>query len=659
MRRIAILSLLVLAACKKPAPEPTQQPAADAAPLAAKTYGGVSRADFNSRALERNLPLFWREDANDDGAIGPGELTVLWGYGAKIDTYVANGAFTPAFEAAFESLKTPVTAADPRQRAVQADLSRGRPSLASVTFETDEGTKQALGNLFAAAEIIERLYQKQQGVFGMDAQIPESDTLSRSLFHVNQGPWCTATGSGPECNALASMPPRVVGLYPAEMQADKGFCAKLEKEPNAEELLKPFSVVVRQGDKLAAVPYNVHFQEDVTEVARRLTAAAATLPPDEAAFAEYLKAAATAFTTNDWFAADEAWAKMNADNSKWYVRIGPDEVYDEPCNHKAMFHMTLARINPGSKKWTLLLTPLRKEMEAKAAELSGKPYVARELAFHMPDFIDILVNAGDDRAPRGATVGQSLPNFGPVGEGGRGRTVVMVNFYVDKDSRAAFNRQAKSVLCPETMSAFVEDDEAEVMSTVLHEATHNFGPAQGYAVKGKSSLAAFGGTDASMLEELKAQTGAMLYTDWLVERGAVNAATAKRSHIREVLWMFGHISRGMTEPDGKPRPYSQLAAIQAGTLMRDGVLTFSADTKAANGEDIGCFDVDLEKLPAAVDKLGKTVFGIKARNDVAGLKALKRDMVETTGPWKSSMELIGNRWRREPQATFVYAMPAN
>ncbi len=653
MRRFLPL-VLVLVSCKPNAA--TESATATDHPLPNKRYDEVARADFNTRALERALPLFWREDSDKNGALDPSELEVLWGHGAKRSTYVDGHGFTAAFDQAYATLRTPVQPADDRQRAIQADLSRGRPSLVGVAFEMDAGTKKALGHLLDAAEIIERLYQKQQGVYGMDAQIAADDTLSRSHFQVNQGPWCSATGSGPECNALASRPPHVVGLYPADMQADKDFCAKLEKRPDAEQLLTPFTVVVRQGDNLAAIPYNVHFAEDATKIAEHLSAAADALPQDEAALVAYLRAAAAAFMTNDWFAADEAWAKMNGDNSKWYVRIGPDEVYDEPCNHKAMFHMTLARINPGSKTWTAKLTPLRTEMEALAAELSGKPYKARDLAFHMPDFIDVVINAGDDRAPRGATVGQSLPNFGPVGEGGRGRTVVMVNFYVDADNRAAFNRQAASFLCPATMSAFTEDREAEVMSTVLHEATHNFGPAQGYAVNGKSSGAAFGGTDASMLEELKAQTGAIVYTDWLVAKGSVDPAVANRSHIREVLWMFGHISRGMYEPNDKPRPYSQLAAIQAGTFVRDGVLTFDAQSTAANGRDVGCFAIDLTKLPNAAKQLGHSVFGVKARNDVKGLAALKRDFVDTRGPWKANMELIGERWRREPQATFVYAV---
>ncbi len=112
----------------------------------------------------------------------------------------------------------------------------------------------------------------------------------------------------------------------------------------------------------------------------------------------------------------------------------------------------------------------------------------------------------------------------------------------------------------------------------------------------------------------------------------------------------------MTEPDGKLRPYSQLSAVQAGTLVRDGVLEYKPQGMAANGTDNGCFDIDLTKYATSARKLGHTVFGIKARGDSAGAAALKREFIETTGPWKTTMALIGERWRRELQASFVYSV---
>ena len=68
---------------------------------------------------------------------------------------------------------------------------------------------------------------------------------------------------------------------------------------------------------------------------------------------------------------------------------------------------------------------------------SPEVYAAREVGFQLPDFIQVVLNAGDSRSAIGATIGQSLPNFGKVAEESRGRTVVMSNLYTDADSLAA------------------------------------------------------------------------------------------------------------------------------------------------------------------------------------------------------------------------------
>ncbi len=193
------------------------------------------------------------------------------------------------------------------------------------------------------------------------------------------------------------------------------------------------------GADLRPVPYTEAYKAEMGAIAKELLAAAALAAknPAEAPFTAYLRAAAASFQTNDWVPADEAWAKMNAGNSKWYLRVAPDEVYWEPCARKAGIHLAFARINQASVEWQRKLAPVRQEMEQLIAQRAGAPYAARKVAFQLPDFIDIVINAGDDRSPLGATAGQSLPNWGPVVASGRGRTMVMSNLYQDADSRAA------------------------------------------------------------------------------------------------------------------------------------------------------------------------------------------------------------------------------
>jgi hypothetical protein len=367
----------------------------------------------------------------------------------------------------------------------------------------------------------------------------------------------------------------------------------------------------------------------------------------------YLTAAAEAFRTNDWQPADEAWSRMNAGNSAWYVRVGPDETYWEPCNRKAGFHLTLARISPASIAWQDRLSPVRQEMEDTLAELIGAPYAAREVAFHLPDFIDIVTNHGDDRDPMGATIGQSLPNWGPVANEGRGRTVVMNNLYTDTDSIRMFRARAAALFDAAAAAGYPEDPDPGSLATILHEATHNLGPSHEYAFEGLTDDDAFGGPLATVMEELKAQTGALFFLELLVDRGIVTPEFARQCFTHSFAWAFGHISRGMYAESGSPKPYSQLAAIQIGMLLDAGALRWDPDALAANGTDRGAFSIDFDALPGAARDMMRRAGRIKATNDRAAAEELVRRYVDGD---VVPMSTITERVLRDPKTAFTYGL---
>lgn len=663
-------------AAPEPAPPPAPTPTATEAPPPAPRYDALNRQRFNALAAQSYVPLFWRGDANDNQAIDPGELAILWGYGdGARDTWLEQDAvdqlaFTERFADEYAKLvrldqRGPShSELDPKERRrrelIIDELAQGKPTLIETDLRKSSTADQALvSNILAAAKLIEQIHARQLGSYGLDKLIPPADSASRMAFFRNQGPWCVApkTENVIECNAVPSLPGKVSGLYPASLQKDDKFCEKLKARKDGEKLIHQFAVVQGSGDDLTAVAYTDAYATEMQAISKKLTAAAGLLGDDEKPFKDYLEAAAKAFTDNDWEPADEAWAKMNVKNSKWYLRIAPDEVYFEPCSFKAGFHVSFAKINQDSLRWQEKLGPVKAEMEAALAKLAGAPYRARDVDFHLPDFIDIVLNAGDSRSPHGATIGQSLPNWGPVANEGRGRTVAMTNLYSDPDSVAQSRESASSVFCAETMKEYSDDQEPMLMSTVLHEAAHNLGPAHEYKVRGKTDRQIFSGGMASTLEELKAQSAALYFTDWLAERKLIAPELARQAHVRDLAWAFGHISRGMYEGDTtKPKPYSQLAAIQLGWLLERGGGAWLPDQKAANGTDTGCIQLDLEKFPKAAEALLKEVARIKAKGDVAGANKLKAAYVDKDGDVKQLLELIRERWLRAPKATFVYAV---
>lgn len=661
----ALLALLTTFACQHAASVQESAPVAEATPEPSPRFDLLSRHEFNARALRHGLPLFWSDDSNNNQTLDPSELAIIWGMepAPSLGEYVLCEQFTPQFSALYQNLAASNPAADSsldkRQAALEKELSQGYFTLLSQDFsQNPEQDRELVKHVLNAAVIIERIFMKQRGTWDARTQIPANDGRSSLIYFLNHGPECTSplTEKDPDCTALPSTQALHSGLYPSDVQAEKNFCDTLAKLPNHEALFNPFVTVQRDSaGKFVAVPYNVAYADDMQMVSQELRAAAdAIQTPDEAAFKAYLQSAAQAFLDNNWYAADEAWAKMNALNSKWYLRIQPDEVYFEPCSRKAGFHVSFALINKSSVEWQQKLDPLKNEMEKALAAHAGTPYKARKVNFHLPDFIDVVINAGDSRDAHGATVGQSLPNWGPVANEGRGRTVTMTNFYTDPDSIAIRHSQASALFCNDTMAFYSDDPSPELMSVILHEAAHNLGPAHEYKVKGKVDDEIFGGPLASTLEELKAQTSALYFSDWLAQKGVIPNTQAEQAHIRDIAWAFGHISRGLFDADGKPKPYSQLAAIQAGFLHQQNALIWHPDGIAANGSDQGCFSVDMQQFSKAADLLTTTVLGIKGRGDKAQATKLTENFVTTAGEWKTLMDTITERYVRYPRASFLY-----
>ncbi|HWL86202.1 MAG TPA: hypothetical protein VNO21_10390, partial [Polyangiaceae bacterium] len=124
-------------------------------------------------------------------------------------------------------------------------------------------------------------------------------------------------------------------------------------------------------------------------------------------------------------------------------------------------------------------------------------------------------------------------------------------------------------------------------------------------------------------------------------------------YVTDLIWSFGHISRGMYTPTGERKPYSQLAAIQVGFLMDEGAITFDPTGPAANGKDKGAFSIHAEKFVPAIDKLMKTVGHIKATNDRAAAEALAKKYVDGK---VVPMAVITERSLRQPRGSLVYAV---
>jgi hypothetical protein len=214
--------------------------------------------------------------------------------------------------------------------------------------------------------------------------------------------------------------------------------------------------------------------------------------------------------------------------------------------------------------------------------------------------------------------------------------------------------EAESLLDAASAKLYAGTPEPGLLSTILHEATHNLGPAHEYKVAGKKADDVFGGPIASMLEELKAQSGAYFLLDFLVKKNLITQEMAQQTVADMIVWSFGHISQGMYTGEHNRKAYGNLAAIQIGFFIDKGVLTWDANATAANGSDKGAFTLHADKFTPVADELMKEVAGIKARGDKAEAEKLIAKYVdaETVVPHK----VISERFLRYPKASFVYSV---
>ena len=642
---------LVLVACSGPSDSAKQSQAA--ATQAARDQ--LSPAEFNALAVRRNIPLYWVADTNGNKSVDDNEVVPLLFYPDKAPDL--GTAYNELLTAKSEPLPDVSTPEGKRRALVRQDLAQGRPALVRTDLTQHSAAEKAfVQHMLKVAEGVDRIYAAQKGLPALVDRLP-ADEESRSLFRRNWGPKCLApaTQKNPDCSAIPGAPQPIVFVWPEALgktpQTDNGFCALVEKHPNATD---PFTAVHEaKGGSLVVTPYSEAFS--APDVSSELNAAADALNgANEEPLVAYLRAAANGFTTNNWWPADEAWARMNADNSKWYVRAAADEVYWDPCSIKAGFHLTLALINQGAKEWQEKLTSIQQEMETAIAGRAGAPYKARQVKFHLPDFIDIVVNAGDDRGALSGTIGESLPNFGPVAKESRGRTVAMVNIFNDPDSLASRRRSASTLIVGDSMADYSDNTLPSQLTTVLHEATHNLGPSQEYAVRGTPVQKIFGGPIDSMLEELKAETGALFFTEMLRAKGMIPDALARQMYLNGVVWALGQTAKGMYTASHERQPYPELAAIQLGILTDAGAITWDPNATAANGQDKGAYIIHLDKMVATSEAMMKTVAGIKGRGDKKGLEELLRKYVDSSDVVPHAA--IEERWAREPRVSLVYSL---
>jgi hypothetical protein len=473
-----------------------------------------------------------------------------------------------------------------------------------------EGEQKALASLIKAARITDALFMRQMwaGNEAMLLRLMEDDTpLGRArldYFLINRGPW-----SRLDDNAVfvpgAPTKPEAANFYPAgatkaEVESWLGGLAEADRAAAT-----GFFTTIRRdtAGKLQAVPYSLEYQGELAEMARHLRdAASATSAPTLKAF---LESRAEALASNDYYASDVAWMKLDAAVEP---TIGPYEVYEDAWfNYKAAFE---AFITVRDDAETAKLERFGQELQwiEDRLPIDGS-FRRKKLGGLAPmRVVNVVFSAGDGNHDV-QTAAYNLPNDERIVAEMGSKRMMLKNY-----QQAKFD----NTLVPISKVALAAEDQSHVdfdaffTHILMHEVMHGLGPtntgAQGSGGGVRPALKEL----YSTIEEAKADISGLWALQKLMDKGVIDRAGERRMYTTFLASAFRTLRFGMDDA------HARGMALQVNWLLDAGAYRVGAD---------GTFSVDPRKARKAVEGLTRELLTIEANGDYDGGKRLLERLV--------------------------------
>ena len=484
--------------------------------------------------------------------------------------------------------------------------------------------RQALVHLVRAARITDALFLRQvwAGNEALLLKLLEDTTLlgqaRRDYFLINKGPWSRldedasfipgipekpdAANFYPAGATRADVEAWLAGLAPAERATATGFFTTIRRDT---------------AGAFTIVPYSLEYQGELAEMARELrAAAAATTQPT---LKNFLTSRAAALVSNDYYASDVAWMKLD---SSIEPTIGPYEVYeDEWFNFKAGFE---AFISVRDDAETAKLARFGAELQGLEDRLPiDARYRRKKLGGMAPmRVVNVVFAAGDGN--RGVqTAAYNLPNDERIVNEMGSKRMMLKNFQQAKFDYALLPI-SKIALAPSDQP-YVNFD-AFFTHILMHETMHGLGPKNtGPGGTGGSVRQAIKEL-YSTVEEAKADISGLWALQQLMDKGVLNKADERAIYTTFLASSFRTLRFGMTESHAKGM------ALQVNYLLDMGGFRVNPD---------GTFSVDLRKAKKGVIGLTHELMTLQATGNYEGTKRLLDRLVVIRPEVRAVLDRLG------------------
>lgn len=467
------------------------------------------------------------------------------------------------------------------------------------------GDRQALLKMVQAAKLMDEIFLRQ--VYDQNPAIREElktganadYALLNDYFTINFGPFDRLEGDQPFIN-LNQPKPAGANFYPPDLTKE-AFEQWLAGHPEDREAFTGyFTVIRRQGDELAAIPYSEAYKAFLDPAAGLLKEAAALT--ENSSLKTYLNSRADAFLSNDYFQSDMDWMDLQDHNIE--IVIGPYEVYEDKLfGYKAAFEafITLVNHEDGQKlrKVSEYLDDLERRLPIPDEHKNFERGKASPIVV-----ADEVFTAGDTKAGV-QTIAFNLPNDERVREAKGSKKVMLKNV-----SRAKYD----NISTPIMQRVLAEEDLARVSfeaffyHVLLHEMCHGIGPGKIMKNGQETTVNKELQETYPTLEEAKADIVGLYQFPYLVEKGVFAPELAGQVYASFVGGIFRSVRFGVEAAHGGGN------AIILNYLMEKGAVEF--DPASAR------FRVNYQQIGDAVRDLSREILMIQALGDYQAAKAL-------------------------------------
>jgi hypothetical protein len=497
---------------------------------------------------------------------------------------------------------TMATAATPDVDELNRMLARFAPAELRVdTSALSSGDKRALAKLLDAARVIDQIFFTQvwSGNVAERARLAkDTSPLGKArlrYFDLNKGPWSDLDDHQAFLPGVPAKKLAGANFYPEDMTRAE-FEAWAERLPKAhQEEARGFFTVIRRGAvrTLESVPYSRAYERDLQRAARLLEEAAAQTP--NASLKEFLQLRAKAFLSNDYYASDVAWMKLDAPID---ITIGPYETYnDEIFGYKAAFE---AYVTLRDDRETAKLQAFADHIQDIENNLPEDPrYRNPKLGALAPIRVVNQIMATGDGAHGVRTAAFNLPNDERIVQQMGSKRVMLKNVQEAKFSK---------ILTPIAARVLSSDEQRDLSfdsfftHILAHEMTHGIGPQQNV----RQSLKEL----HSAIEEAKADVTGLFMLQYFFDHKMLPPAEGPL-YTTFLASSFRTLRFGIHEAHGKGM------ALQFNYLMDKGGFVARPD---------GAFAVDYSKIKGAVRDLVHDLLTIEATGDYGRAKKMLDEM---------------------------------